>query len=78
MLQGKSDRLIAIGRCDETEINVGKTKSVRISREKCPLKIVINHKLGNVEYFKYLGGTITNDATCRREIRSRSAMEKQH
>jgi hypothetical protein len=29
-----------------------------------------------VEYFKYLGSTITNDARCTREIKSRIAMGK--
>jgi hypothetical protein len=33
-------------------------------------------QLENVEYFSYLGSTITNDARCTREIRSRIAMAK--
>jgi len=33
-------------------------------------------KLENVEYFIYLGGMITNDSRCTREIKSRTVMAK--
>ena len=50
---------------------------VRISREPSPVRTVIDHKqLENVEYFNCLRSTITNDAKCTREIKSRIAMPK--
>jgi hypothetical protein len=59
------------------EINVGKTKVMRISREPYTLQIMTDQKqLQNVEYFNDVGSLITNDATCTREIKSRSAMAK--
>jgi hypothetical protein len=59
------------------EMNVEKTKVIRISRQPYPMKIMIDQKqLENVEYFNYLGSMITNHARCTREIKSRIAMEK--
>jgi hypothetical protein len=43
--EGKIDRLIEIGRrCDEMEMNVEKTKVMRISRQLSPMKIMLDHK----------------------------------
>jgi hypothetical protein len=74
------DRLIEIGRRCGMEMNVGKTKVMRISRQPSPMKIMIDqNQLENVEYFNYLGSMITSDARCTREIKSRIAMaKKQH
>jgi hypothetical protein len=48
------------------------TKVVRISRQPSPVQIMIDkNQLKNVEYFKYLGSMITNDARCTWEIKSR-------
>jgi hypothetical protein len=59
------------------EINVEKTKTMRISRQPTPLQIKINKKpVKNVEEFNYLGSMITNDARCTREIKARIAMAK--
>jgi hypothetical protein len=59
------------------EINVEKTKVMRISKQPSPIKTVIDQKqLENVDYCNYLGSTITNDARCTREIKSRIAMAK--
>jgi hypothetical protein len=59
------------------EMNVGKTKVMRISRQPSPMKIMIDQKqLENVEYFNYLGSMITSDARCTREIEYRIAMAK--
>jgi hypothetical protein len=59
------------------EINVEKTKVMRISRQPVPMKIMIDQKqLQNVEYFNYLGNMITNDARCTRETKSRISIAK--
>jgi hypothetical protein len=76
-LQDIIDRLIEIGRRYGMEMNVEKTKVMRISRQPSPIKIMIDQKqLENVEYFNYLGSMITYDARCTREIKSRIAMAK--
>jgi hypothetical protein len=77
VLQGMIDRLIEIGKHYEMEMNVEKTKVMRISRQPSPIKITIDQKqLENVEYFNYLGSMITNDERCTHEIKSRTAMAK--
>ena len=59
------------------EMNVEKTKVMRISRQPSPVKIMMDQKqLENVESFKYLGSMLTNDGRCTREIKSRIAMAK--
>jgi len=73
------DKLIEIGSCYGMEMNVEKTKVMRISRQPSPVTIMIDQKqLENVEYFKYtyLGSMLTNDGSCTREIKSRTAMAK--
>ena len=71
------DKLIEIGRCYGMEINVEKTKVMRISRQPSPVKIMINQKqLENVESFNYLGSILTNDGRCTCEIKCRIAMAK--
>jgi hypothetical protein len=64
------DKLIEIGRCCGMEMNVKKTKVMRISRQPLPVKIIIyqNH-LENVVSFKYLGIILTNDGRCTCEIK---------
>jgi hypothetical protein len=77
VLQGMIDRLIEIGRRYGMEMNVEKTKVMRISKQPYPIKIMIDQKqLENVEYFSYLGSLITNDARCTCEIKSRISMAK--
>jgi hypothetical protein len=77
VLQGMADGLIEIGRRYGMEMNVEKTKVMRIPRQPFPIKIMIVQKqLENVEYFKYLGSMITNDARCTYKIKSRIAMAK--
>jgi hypothetical protein len=77
VLQGMVDRLSEIGRCYGMEMNVEKTKVMRISRQQSPIKIIIDKKqLENMEYFNYLSSMITNDARCTREIKSSTAMAK--
>ena len=71
------DKLLEIGSCYGMEMNVEKTKVMRISRQPSPVKIMIDQKqLENVECFKYLGILLTNDGRCTREIKSRIAMAK--
>jgi hypothetical protein len=72
-----TDRLIKTGRCYGTEMNVEKTKAMRISKEPSPVQIMIGQKqLENVEYFSYLGSMITNHARSTREMKSKIAMTK--
>jgi hypothetical protein len=59
------------------ELNVEKTKVMRISRQPLPVKIIIDQiQLQNVEAFKYLGSILTNDGRCMCEIKCRIAMAK--
>jgi len=77
ILQGIIDKLTEIRRCYGMEINVEKTKAMRISRQPSPVTIVMDQKqLENVECFKYLGSMLTNDGRCTCEIKSRIAMAK--
>ena len=56
LLQDMIDTLIEIGRCYGMEMNVEKTKVMRISRQLFPVKIIIDQKqLENVEFFKIFG-----------------------
>jgi hypothetical protein len=76
VLQDMIDKLIEIERCYGMEINVEKTKVMRISRQPLSVKIIIDQKqLENVESFKYLV-SILNDGGCFCEIKSRIAMAK--
>jgi hypothetical protein len=38
--------------------------------------MIVQKQLENMEYLKYLGSLITNDARCTREIKSRIGMAK--
>ncbi|PNF41645.1 hypothetical protein B7P43_G07643 [Cryptotermes secundus] len=63
------DRLIEIGRCYGMEMNVEKTKVMKISRQPTPVTIKIDQKqLENVKCFKYLGSLLTDDGRCTSEI----------
>jgi hypothetical protein len=58
------DRLIETGRFYGMEINMGKRKVMRISRQPSPVQIMIDQRQAeNVEYFNYLD-TMINDARC--------------
>ena len=77
VLQDVIDKLIEIGRCYGMEMNVEKTKVMRISWQPLPVKIITDQKqLENVELFKYLGSTLTNDGRCTCEIKCSIAMAK--
>jgi hypothetical protein len=59
------DKLIEIGRCYGMEINVEKTKVMRILRPPSPVKFIIDQKqLESVESFKHFGSILTNDGRC--------------
>jgi hypothetical protein len=59
------------------EMNVEKTKVMRISRQPFPVKSMIDQKqLENEESFKCLGSMLRNDGRCMCEIKSRIAMAK--
>ena len=77
VLQGTIDKLIEIGRYFGMEMNVEKTKVMRISRQPSPVTITIDQKqLENVKYFIYLGSILTDDGRCTCEIKSRIALAK--
>ena len=77
VLQDMIDKLIEIGGCCGMEMNVEKTKVMRISRQPFPVKIMIDQKqLEIVESFKYLGSIPRNDGRCTCEIKCRIAMAK--
>jgi len=77
VLQKMIDKLIEIGGCYGMEMNVEKTKVMRISRQPFPVTIMIDQKqLENVEYFKYLGSILINDGRCTCEIKCITAMAK--
>ena len=77
VLQDMIDKQIEIGRCYGMEMNVEKTKVMRISRQPFPVKTMIDQKqLQNVESFKYLGSMLTNDRRCTCESKSRISMAK--
>jgi hypothetical protein len=77
VLQDMTDKLIEIGRSYGMEMNVEKTKAIRISRQPFTVKLMIDQKqLDNVESFKYLGSMLTNDGRYTCEIKSRIAMAK--
>jgi hypothetical protein len=59
------------------EMNVEKTKILRISRQPFPSQITVDQKqLKNVEYFNYVCSMTTNDASCTREIKSGIAIQQ--
>ena len=63
VLQGMIDRLTEMWRFYGMEMNVEKTKVMRISRQIGAVHITTDQKqLENVEYFSYVGGLITGDA----------------
>jgi len=71
-------KLIEIGRCYGMEMNVDKTKLIRISTQSFPVKIMIDPQkiLGNMESFKYMSSMLTNGGRCTFEIKSMNAMAK--
>jgi len=77
VLQDMIDKLIEIGGCYGMEVNVEKTKVMRISRQPFQIKIMIDQKqLENVDCFKYLGSILTNDGSCTCKIKYRIAVAK--
>jgi hypothetical protein len=77
VLRGMIDKLIETGRYYGMEMNVEKTKVMRISRQPSPVTIKIDqNQLENMKCFKYLGSILTEDGRCTCEIKSRIAMAK--
>ena len=71
------DKVTEVRRCYGMEINVEKTEVMRISRQTSPVTITINQtQLESMEFFKYLGSTLTDDGRCTCEIKCRIAMAK--
>jgi hypothetical protein len=70
VIQDLIDRLFKIVRYFEMEMNVGKTKVMRIPMQPSHIQIMIDQKQPeNVEYFGYLGSMVTKNARCTREIK---------
>jgi len=70
------DKLIETGRRYAMEMNVEKTKVMRISRPFQVKTMIDQKQLENLESFTYLGSTLTNDGRCTCEIKSRIAVAK--
>jgi hypothetical protein len=65
------DRIFKIVRCFGMEVNVGKTKIMRIPMQPPRIQIMIDQKQPeNVEYFRYLGSMVTKNARYTRDIKS--------
>jgi hypothetical protein len=61
------------------EMNAEKTKVMRISRKRFPVKIMIDqNQLDNVESFKYLGSILTNDGNILVKLSVELLWLKQH
>jgi hypothetical protein len=55
----------------------GKTKVMRISSQLSQIQIMVDQRQPEyVEYLDYIGGVITHDARCTREIKSVIAVAK--
>src|SRR5262245_48563473 len=61
------------------KINIGKTKVMRVSRDggRTVNVYLDDHKVEQVDNFKYLGSLITDDGRCEKEIKIRIAMAKE-
>jgi len=79
VLQGMNGRFAEIGKLYEMEMDGGKRKITRISKQSSTVQIMIDEKqLENVEYFSSLVSVITSNAKCTRGIKSMIAGQKQH
>ena len=77
-LQEIMDKLVEVGRKYDMEINVKKTKTMRMSkRDGSVVNIVIEGRnVEQVKKFRYLGAMITEDGRCDVEIKTRIGMAK--
>jgi hypothetical protein len=78
MAKGMIDRLTEVGGgCYVMEMNVEKSKVMRISRQPFTVQITIHQKqLENVKYFNCFGSMLTNYRVCICEIKSSICMAK--
>ena len=77
---GKTERLPEVGICygNRMEINVEKTMVIGIRRQSSPIQIMMDRKQWrNLEYLKYLGSLIINDARCAHKIKSRTDIKQE-
>jgi hypothetical protein len=71
------DKLIEIGGCYGMEMNLEKSKVMRISIQSFPVKIMTDQRqVENVGSFKYLGSILTNDGRCSGEMKCRIGMAR--
>jgi len=65
-LLGMIERLTENGRYFGMETNMVKFKVLRVSSQPSPIQIMVDQKQPeNVEFFRYLSSTITNDASIK-------------
>jgi hypothetical protein len=76
VLQGMNEGLLEIGRRYRMEINVEKTRVMRISMQPSLIQIVIYITPKNLECLNYLCIKRTTSVRCTREIKSSIAMTK--
>src|ERR1043165_529841 len=79
-LQKMMDKLNLTSKKYNMKINIGKTKSMRISREEEEVteRIKINGEaVEQVKSFCYLGSLITTDERCQNDLKRRIALGKE-
>src|ERR1043165_8327522 len=79
-LQKMMEKLNLTSKKYNMKINIGKTKSMRISREEEEVteRIKINgEEVEQVKSFCYLGSMITTDARCHNDVKRRIALGKE-
>ena len=79
-LQRLMDRLVEAAEEYGMKVNVKKTKTMVISKTGHKIADIKTgqHKAEQVQQFKYLGATITDDGRCEHKIKCRIAIAKQH
>jgi hypothetical protein len=78
VLQSMINRVTGTDRLFGVKMNVEENKVMRITRQPSSVQIMIGQKqLETVEYLKYLGSLITNDARCTLEIKARMSWQNQ-
>ena len=72
----REKKLAEVRRCFGMEMNVEKTKIMRISTQSSPVQIMMDKKVENVEYFNCSGSMMTCDARRTPKIKCSIVMAK--